>query len=348
MKNYKYTILELEVALSDVEKDSGDFLFNIINKVFNGYDKSTFHKMYIDECNENLDRSQLENYLQFKLKLLNMFFDSADKRSPAFEMFFIGEKNRPFIQLEKELDDFYPNKGTDQFILDKLNVPTLKPNRLSIILDYIVQYILYHSDSTFISLLEILEKYKEIIKDNYSKILNNALNSLGISVRLDDKQVALLKKYDAINPSKWIQVDINDNNKISLANDPNYQMYTRDINDDTLLQMYLLGKPSVLPISYRYTTNRTTDKVESQKAYDDFVRLLWKFGQSKKPNHRDVPKQVRLLCLELLNIVAEASPGTKYDKQTDFPLNDISTAWRNFGTFNTNIKTHKYRKKPTN
>lgn len=337
VNKYQYTILQLEMALKNVEENNNDLLIGLVDKVFKEYDQRKFHDIYSNECNVHQDHNPLELYLQFKLRLLYIFFDSADKTSPAYNMYFIGERDRPFIQQGKELDDLLES---NQLNLNEKNVPTIKSNRLSIISDCIVQHIIYRTDSTYKSILEVLQKHRDFVANDYSTLFINVINSFTITPKLIDSQIELLKKYDTINPSKWIQVCLNDDDQILLNADPNYNLSMRDLNDDTLLQMYLLGDPSILPIMYKHAMTRNADKVESQKAYDNFVMWLWKFKNDKKKN-RLVPPQLKSLCIEILQLVSGASTGTSYTK---YHFNNPKTAWEDFSKANKNAIKRQVKK----
>lgn len=343
MNNKLYTYQELQDALAKNKNGDESALSHIINKVFEDYTPSTFHNIFSEEYSNIQDRSHLKNYTLFKLNLLIKFFESADSTNFERRLFFLIDRQNYFEKLLFSLENSLPQNIKDLLKYNASDMLTLEPDKLSIILDFIIKNILYRTDDFYFKLIKIKKNYPDIINSKeFYDLYIRAANACLITIKLTNNQKNLLKKYDIINPSKWIEIDLDEKFQIAISADPHYEKHLRNLNDDTIFQMYLLGDSSTTPMSYINIMDLVTEKDESRNSYDDFIIWFWNFAKGKKKN-RLVPDQLRLFCSELLRLVSDASTGTSYTKHR-FPLNDLEKAWKEFWKANKNAIKRQVKK----
>ena len=100
MNNKLYTLEELQEALSKNQDGDDSALEHLIDQVFEDYEPSTFHDMYVEEFATNQYESHQECYSQFKLMLLNKFLEPINTTKPQYRSFFENESVRPYKNLE--------------------------------------------------------------------------------------------------------------------------------------------------------------------------------------------------------------------------------------------------------
>ncbi len=331
-----YTLEELQEALSKNQDGGDSALEHLIDRVFEDYEPSTFHKIYAEEYGTNKYKSHQECYSQFKLILLGKFLKPINTTIPQYRLFFKSEYLRPYKNLE-EATDILSSKTRDELLMsDPAEIPMFAVNRLPVIVDHIIKYIAHRADKFYLTLINIYQKYPDIIDSkHFSRLLYFANLACVTNIKLNDNQKELLKNYDTIIPSRWIQVNFEANEKIVLTDDPHYDEYSRNLNDETILQMYFLGKESDSITGFKYIMGRQIKDV-SQDRYYIFVMWFWKFVHTGNAK-RIEPSRLKTFCFDILQIVSGTSTGTSYNKQT-FPLNDPKEAWKKFKSANTNAK----------
>lgn len=336
MNNKLYTLEELQEALSKYEDGDDSALEHLIDQVFKDYEPNTFHDIYTEEFATNKYESHQECYTQFKLILLFKFLESINTTEPQYQSFFESESERPFKKLYDQQDILSSMKRDELLQIDPNKFPKPGVNRLSFIVDHIIKYIIHRADKLIFTLLKICQNYPDLIDSkHFSHLLYFANSACVTSIKLNQNQIDLLKKYDTINPSKWIQVTFKASGEIRLNYDSHYKLYFRKLNDETILQMYLLGKSFVSFIGYENIFGSII-KNDTQDRYYIFIMWFWKFVHTEKAK-RIEPSRLKTFCFKILQIVSKTSTGTSYNKQT-FPLNDPKEAWYKFKTAMTNAK----------
>lgn len=336
MNNKLYTLEELQQSFVEYEKGNKSKLESLIGNVFKTFNKETFHKMFVDEYTSGNFESYEESYSQFKLILLSKFLESLDTTTPLLKSFLKNESERPFIKYLDELELWLATRIDKTEKLDSIKLPTLYVNRLHVIVEVIIKEIIFSKDNLNFDLIKTIKKFPDIVNgESISSLWRFATYACAANIKLNDNQKDFLKKYDTINPSKWILVGEDNSNKIHFEYDSRYERFFRTLNDETILQMYLLGDPSVTPIAYIDISNNIYIK-DTQYHFDCFVDWLWKFVHTENAKHMDRNRLISF-CIEILQIVSEVSTGTSYSKKT-FSLNNPRDAWKKFKSAKTNAK----------
>lgn len=330
MNNKLYTLEELEEVFVKYEKGDKSALKSLIGKVFRTFNKEKIHKMFKDEYKKNTNKSYTERYTRFKLILLSKFLESIDTTNPLLKLFLVTESIIPIIKLKRDTDKMISN--IKQLIKnDSIILPELELNRLQIILKQIIAHIVEEMDNFALELSTLIPKYFDVINTKKLMVFLTLAQNACMTIQLTEHQKDLLKKYDIINPAKGIPVKFDATGNAFLYEDPHFRLFQRDLNDDTILQMYLLGDSSTIPNAYKHISDNLI-KNDAQYHFDFFVDWLWKFAHDKNEN-RFVPDRKKSFCIEILQIVSLASTGTTHLKGK-FPIDQPKRAWTRFKTAN--------------